>query len=568
MRKRIQIFCFLLFVTSFGFSQNCYKTIADLTGLPITSNLSELQDSSCALIQKLPQEFQSQFKVYDFGFYPLNEYTQGGFSEFWNIAINEAKSETPYYLIFGRQLPDSKGKAKIWVEINLPNTGSFSCIDDIAPGFRSSLTSKIRTVAEIEFAKSSNLPNSFVEAELKSISILKKFVANIVSCCDPPGLRSNSCTTCLFTSDEVTAYLTQNDFIKIPITLADTNKLTNFDCGINSTAMREKNDPKYNSNRSTSSIINYTDYNINLDGASVNIETLVTSTLGTNGVGDFKVYIMDYDNIINNTFYEKIDEVRAKKGGLIYFIDNYSTQSYLYISPTALDVNLQFEQAHLEDYAAAANSSNSCEGCPDWMLEIYNQEYSESASPLVATVIAPAIPLAAVDGPLPVADAIIAAAAAAAITYELTQRVYLTYIAYNPNLNLHYSGRTSGFGTPEAILYQRISSHHAISKGYIVDLDKSMQVYPMGYWCTRGREQQNIDYYGGALTESNRPSNATSSNKIRGVAKYNPFGGLYHWASSTAWGEKHPYTGYGSADAKDLWEKLKQFKRMQDWLKF
>ncbi len=564
MRKQFLSLLLIILVTIGGTSQNCYKTIADLTGLPITSSFNELQDSSCALIQKLPTEFQSQFKVYDFGFYANNEFMQVGFQDLWDKVVNDAKAETPYFVIFGRQLPDSKGNAKIWVEVNLPNSGSFSCIDDIALGFRSSLNSKIRTVAEIEFANSSNLPYSFIQAELRSISILKKFISNIVSCCDL-GLRSSSCTTCLFTSDEVTAYLNLNDFIKFPITLATENKLANFDCGLNSTAMKEKNDPKYNSNRSTRSIINYTDYNINIDGTSVNIETLVNSTLGSNGFGGFKVYIMDYDNIINNTFYEKIDEVRSDKGGLIYFIDNYSPQSFLYISPTALDINLQFEKSHSEDLINAINSSNSCEGCPDWMLKIFNNEYSELSSPLLATVIAPAIPLSAVDGPVPVADAIIAAAAAAVVTYETTQRVFITYIAHNPTLNQHYCGRTSGFGTPQQVLDQRIYRHHVISKKFNVDVDRSMQAFPLGYWCTRVREQQNIDFYGGSKNDRNR-NNATCANAIRAVWKANPFGYLYHWSSSIAWVEKYPYTAYGTTDIKELWEKIEQLKRMKDWL--
>ncbi len=556
---------FLITFSTTGKTQNdCYIQLGDLSGFNTAPYQAELEAAACELIQAFPSEFQEQFKVYSFGFYAHNEYMQGGFDEIWNKLINRIKSETPYYIISGLQLPDEIGNAKIWLEVNLPNTGSFSCIDDIAPGFRSSINYKIQTIAEIEFAKNSNSPNSFFECELQSISALMKIISNIVNCCNL-GLQSTSCATCIFNTDEVTSYLEQNDFIKLPITVASENKIISFDCGSNSTALREKNELQPNSNRSTSSIINYTDYNIYIDGESINIESLINTSLGENGFGNFRVYIMDYENIMNNTFFERIDEVRADKGGLIYFIDNFSPQSHLYISPTVIDINLQFEQGHVQDLFNSIISSNDCEGCPEWMLSIYNTDYSELSSPLVASTIAPSLPLSAIDGPLPIAETIIAAASAAIVTYELTQRIYITYIAHNPTLNQYYCGRTSGFGTPDQVLNQRIYRHHAIVSGFTVTVDKSMQTYPIAYWSIRGREKQNIDFYGGAKNDRNR-TNATCANAIRAVWKANPYGYLYHWSSSTAWGEKFKYTGYGPSDINYIWEKIKQFKRMKDWI--
>ena len=55
----------------------------------------------------------------------------------------------------------------------------------------------------------------------------------------------------------------------------------------------------------------------------------------------------------------------------------------------------------------------------------------------------------------------------------------------------------------------------------------------------RGREQQLIDYFGGAQSEG-----GTLGNRIRGVSKYNPFGRIYHGlANAELGGELHPYTG-------------------------
>lgn len=212
------------------------------------------------------------------------------------------------------------------------------------------------------------------------------------------------------------------------------------------------------------------------------------------------------------------------------------------------------DQSYIQDVYSASLESNKCRDCPAWMKEIWNPDYNSNEGSIALTYVAPAIPLAAIDGPFPAADLIIAAALAAVSTYDLSQRVYITYIAYNPSINAHYCGRASGFGTPQTILENRLYLHHAVSSGYIVEIDRSIQGYPIGYWCIRGREQQNIDYYGGALSDSERRPDASCINKILGVAKFNPLGYLYYLSSTIAWGEKHKYTGYGTQDITELWK--------------
>ena len=552
----------LLAFAIIGQSQNCYEVIADMSGFDTSPYQAELEAAACELKNAFPTEFQDQFKVYDFGFYSLNEFMQGGFQSVWDKVVSEIP--TDYYLIFGKQTDQTGIYTKFWLAMNLPTSGNFECIDLIAPGYRSSLRKKIEVTVQSTYEESGRSPYTYSNAEIAAIDTLKHFVTNIISCCDPNLRSSGGCNTCLFTGQEVVNYLELNDYIKFPITIDQSNKLESLDCGVNSTALREKENPNYK--RSVNSIINYVDYDITIDGQSVNLESLISSTMPSGGFGSFNVHVMDFDNIINSTFYEAEDEVRAAKGGLIYFVDNYSETSHLYISPTSFDINLHLEQSYIEDIYNSNVSSNQCDDCPDWMLEIWNSDFNSNEGSIAVTYVAPAIPLAAVDGPVPIADAIIAAAAAAAATYDLTQRVFTTYIAYNPLLDEHYCGRTSGFDTPEGLVRKRINYHHAVTKGYQVTVDRAMQAIPIGYWCTRGREQQNIDYYGGARTDRNR-SDATCVNRIRGVGKYNPFGYLYHWSSTTAWGEKYEYTGVGTDDIEENWEKIKNLKRMKDWLR-
>lgn len=62
------------------------------------------------------------------------------------------------------------------------------------------------------------------------------------------------------------------------------------------------------------------------------------------------------------------------------------------------------------------------------------------------------------------------------------------------------------------------------------------------YWRIRGREQQLIDFNGGAQSDTGKPYR--TENIVRAVAKDNPRGRRFHDAATVRWGELHRYTGY------------------------
>jgi hypothetical protein len=65
----------------------------------------------------------------------------------------------------------------------------------------------------------------------------------------------------------------------------------------------------------------------------------------------------------------------------------------------------------------------------------------------------------------------------------------------------------------------------------------------------RGREQQMIDKFGGALSDRRKAGdlqpnrNPISGNAIRSVRKDHPLGAAFHLAASLAFGNIAPYTG-------------------------
>jgi hypothetical protein len=109
-----------------------------------------------------------------------------------------------------------------------------------------------------------------------------------------------------------------------------------------------------------------------------------------------------------------------------------------------------------------------------------------------------------------------------------------------------YVGRTSGRGSILFALFRRQRNHHTKGYGPLV-IDRILIGMPgvpakadPAYWAIRGREQQMIDFYGGAKSDNPHTS---AGNPIRGVRKSHPLGRLYDAASTAAFGRIAPFTG-------------------------
>jgi RHS repeat-associated protein len=155
-----------------------------------------------------------------------------------------------------------------------------------------------------------------------------------------------------------------------------------------------------------------------------------------------------------------------------------------------------------------------------------------TAGTFVTVIAAPVL-----EDPEPLTKTIGAAVLAAAITYEATQRTYVTYVTIHPLTGEVYVGRTSGFGDPESILSRRWANHTVLrAQGFPRPRIDEIADGITGYIPIRGREQQLYDAY--------RLMGSTMKNAIRPVSPWNPAGRLYHAASDVRFGNIAPYTGY------------------------
>lgn len=196
MRKRIQIFYFLLSITSFGFSQNCYKVIGDAQGMNL--DISSLETISCQLKDSLPSEFSEDFKILYYGFYLHNTAMQGGTESFLSGAKTLADAASPYYVLLSNQI-SWNGEVKYFIDFKLPNNWLPYCFDPlIVESFENSIINKFKNLTT-----KYNSASDRVILENEALKYLATKFGKYTSCCIPStNLRNaNQCTDCISAYD-------------------------------------------------------------------------------------------------------------------------------------------------------------------------------------------------------------------------------------------------------------------------------------------------------------------------------------------------------------------------------
>jgi len=151
---------------------------------------------------------------------------------------------------------------------------------------------------------------------------------------------------------------------------------------------------------------------------------------------------------------------------------------------------------------------------------------------------------------------------------ETRGRIYVTYTKFNKKTGRYYSGRTSmviDMDKPyrpqaQAAVLARDSRHHVDESneprgleflGAEVDrfdvgtaVDYEQRFDDIAYVRIRGREQQLIDFHGGAQSDTRRKGEPDrTENAVRAVARDHKLGRQFHEAASSKWGMLAGYTG-------------------------
>ena len=146
MESHNLILFFQLSFSGFIYAQ-CFKVEADLAGMDNSSFQEALESAACQLRDSFPEIHQNDFKVFDFGFYSIQENQQGGFQAVWEKVKETVANQSKYYLLFGKISNSTGVYVEFWVDLVLPRDNIFFCIDHLSLNLRENLRKKYEITA-------------------------------------------------------------------------------------------------------------------------------------------------------------------------------------------------------------------------------------------------------------------------------------------------------------------------------------------------------------------------------------------------------------------------------------
>ena len=201
-----------------AFSQTCtaFYPLEDATGIEFlqTHQIESLNEAACSLRAALPQEFQSDFAVYDLGFYSHHISYEGGIPDVLQQVIDGLT--TDYYIIFGREMNRDEELERVWVEVGLPDGDFLSCLEPSQKSFHAHMAGIILNEPTINGGFSGLL---YMSRIIASFDYLTGVLEQLEDCCDQQsGLRSVSeCSHCPQDVGQFRSFMEANGFIGIEV---------------------------------------------------------------------------------------------------------------------------------------------------------------------------------------------------------------------------------------------------------------------------------------------------------------------------------------------------------------
>lgn len=210
MKKHFFLQISLIFALAMGqlvtHAQTYYVPLkpTDPSGIDIAPYQTELNAAAqplCALFDSLG--FAGQFKVFTAGFYVVQEsYSDYGYIEAFSLLKDSVLLASPYYLLIGRESNANGIFVKWWIDLKMPNTGKFACIDEQYSTFRKEIVEKVEVFADRAVIDNPSLAgNGFRLIEKSIFDTLTSYVSSITECCNAPN-KGATCISCFFSAQE------------------------------------------------------------------------------------------------------------------------------------------------------------------------------------------------------------------------------------------------------------------------------------------------------------------------------------------------------------------------------
>jgi hypothetical protein len=184
----------------------------------LVADITQLQKTALELVKVFPDTYCDKFKVYDYGFTPILQYTKGGYAEAWEQMKLESRGadRKDYYLLFAREVNQANIVTKIWVDVRLPEDGKFSCLTEMQ---RSLINIRVEKAVAENYAANGGYATG---AEMRGMNVLQQQVKAIVNCCVKKE-RGDDCDKmeCPMSFNTLESLLKAEGFQGIPVKVID-----------------------------------------------------------------------------------------------------------------------------------------------------------------------------------------------------------------------------------------------------------------------------------------------------------------------------------------------------------
>lgn len=210
----IIVLIFFFGVKNPAISQSYKELHKDASGFNTAPFLQELEVAANDLKQAFPSSFGNDFKVYSCGFYvPMSTFNSYSYPQAFEDLRIKAGQQSQYYLLIGRQSDMSGLYTKFYVDIKLPQSGTFACIANDTT-YYSIIKDIVSDEINTTYVACGGKPKDFWIAEKKGIEKLKYYVDKLSQCCIN-GNFSTSCGNCKYSFEEIATSLKAKGFLQL-----------------------------------------------------------------------------------------------------------------------------------------------------------------------------------------------------------------------------------------------------------------------------------------------------------------------------------------------------------------
>jgi hypothetical protein len=151
-----------------------YKNIIEGTGVSLTDiQILTLRDSLQKAISPLGMPDESQFMLYDLGFYPMSENIDGEFDGVWKKVVDSLNERSNSFILIGRESRSTGINTAYRIKIKLPTSPNFPCYTE---------EMNIKIESGISGLISNTESKSAFDSELLAIQNLRNHIIRIASC--------------------------------------------------------------------------------------------------------------------------------------------------------------------------------------------------------------------------------------------------------------------------------------------------------------------------------------------------------------------------------------------------